>query len=58
MTHSPETLLDALMSATPRRTAEAPNDARGLCGLVDHFGDGSRPASRGGLDLGGGHRSP
>ena len=39
MTHSPETLLDALMSATPRRTAEAPNDARGLYGLVDHFGD-------------------
>lgn len=38
-TYSPEILLDALMSATPRRTAEAPKDTRGLYGLVDHFGD-------------------
>lgn len=39
MIYNPETVLDALMSATPRRTAEAPRDARGLYGLVDHFGD-------------------
>jgi hypothetical protein len=39
MTYSPEILLDALMNVTPRPTAEAPRDARGLYGLVDHFGD-------------------
>ena len=34
-----EDLLSALLEATPRPTAQAPRDARGLYGLVDHFGD-------------------
>lgn len=32
-------LLSAILEATPRPTAEAPRDARGLYGLVDHHGD-------------------
>lgn len=35
----PEDLLSALLEATPRPTVHAPRDARGLYGLVDHFGD-------------------
>ena len=34
-----EDLLSALLEAAPRPTAEAPRDARGLYGLVDHHGD-------------------
>lgn len=34
-----EDLLSALLEAEPRPTAEAPRDARGLYGLVDHHGD-------------------
>lgn len=34
-----EDLLSALLEATPRPTAQAPRDARGLYGLVDHHGD-------------------
>lgn len=36
--HDPETLLRWLLTATPRKTTEAPDDARGLYGLVDHLG--------------------
>lgn len=34
-----EDLLSALLEAAPRPTVEAPRDARGLYGLVDHHGD-------------------
>ncbi len=34
-----ESVLTALLGATPARTAEAPRDARGLYGLVNHRGD-------------------
>ena len=34
-----EDLLSTLLEATPRPTIQAPRDARGLYGLVDHFGD-------------------
>ena len=39
MRFSAEDLLSALLEATPRPTVEAPRDARGLYGLVDHHGD-------------------
>ncbi|OOY26518.1 hypothetical protein BMI90_17575 [Thioclava sp. L04-15] len=38
MEYTPEYLLAALMNAEPRPTSQAPSDARGLYGLVDHFG--------------------
>ena len=34
-----EDLLSALLRAAPQPTAKAPRDARGLYGLVDHYGD-------------------
>jgi DNA polymerase III subunit epsilon len=34
-----EDLLSAILEAAPRPTVEAPRDARGLYGLVDHHGD-------------------
>ncbi|MRX50286.1 hypothetical protein GI374_07460 [Paracoccus sp. S-4012] len=34
-----EDLLAALLETTPRPTAQAPRDGRGLYGLVDHLGD-------------------
>lgn len=34
-----EDLLSALLEAAPRPTVQAPRDARGLYGLVDHHGD-------------------
>lgn len=39
MRYAPEKLLSALLEAAHRPTAEAPRDARGLYGLVDHLGD-------------------
>jgi DNA polymerase III epsilon subunit-like protein len=36
---SPEDMLSKLLEAKPRPTAEAPRDARGLYGLVDHLGE-------------------
>lgn len=39
MSLQPESLLAALLSATPAHTAEAPQDARGLYGLIDHRGE-------------------
>lgn len=39
MTFSAETLLAQLLDAPHRRTEEAPKDARGLYGLVDHLGE-------------------
>ena len=39
MHFSAEDLLSALLEAAPRPTAQAPRDARGLYGLVDHHGD-------------------
>lgn len=36
---SAEDLLSALLEAAPRPTIQAPRDARGLYGLVDHHGD-------------------
>ncbi|WP_181870416.1 hypothetical protein [Paracoccus lutimaris] len=39
MRFAAEDLLSALLEATPRPTAQAPRDARGLYGLVDHHGD-------------------
>lgn len=39
MRFSAEDLLSSLLEATPRPTFEAPRDARGLYGLVDHHGD-------------------
>ena len=39
MRFAAEDLLSALLEATPRPTALAPRDARGLYGLVDHLGD-------------------
>lgn len=39
MRFSAENLLSALLEAAPRPTALAPRDARGLYGLVDHYGD-------------------
>ena len=39
MRFSAESLLSALLEATPRPTVQAPRDARGLYGLVDHHGD-------------------
>jgi hypothetical protein len=39
MRFAAEDLLSALFEATPRPTAQAPCDARGLYGLVDHHGD-------------------
>lgn len=39
MRFSVEDLLSALLEATPRPTVQAPRDARGLYGLVDHHGD-------------------
>ncbi|MFC2970188.1 exonuclease domain-containing protein [Acidimangrovimonas pyrenivorans] len=38
MRFTPEALLDALLSAEPRLTTEAPRDCRGLYGLIDHEG--------------------
>lgn len=38
-TPSAENLLSMLLEATPRPTVQAPRDARGLYGLVDHYGD-------------------
>lgn len=39
MNFVPQDLLSALTEALPRPTAEAPRNARGLYGLVDHRGD-------------------
>lgn len=39
MHFSAEDLLSALLEAVPRPTVQAPRDARGLYGLVDHHGD-------------------
>lgn len=39
MHYSAEDLLSALLEAAPRPTVQAPRDARGLYGLVDHLGD-------------------
>lgn len=39
MRFSAEDLLATLLEATPRPTVQAPRDARGLYGLVDHHGD-------------------
>lgn len=39
MRFAAEDLLSALLEASPRPTAQAPRDARGLYGLVDHHGD-------------------
>jgi DNA polymerase III subunit epsilon len=39
MRFSAEDLLSALLEAAPRPTVQAPRDARGLYGLVDHLGD-------------------
>ncbi|NGQ92453.1 3'-5' exonuclease [Rhodobacter sp. HX-7-19] len=39
MRFSAEDLLSALLEAAPRPTSQAPRDARGLYGLVDHHGD-------------------
>lgn len=39
MRFMPEDLLSALLEAAPRPTAEAPRNARGLYGLVDHLGE-------------------
>ncbi|RMF10406.1 MAG: hypothetical protein D6763_05795 [Alphaproteobacteria bacterium] len=39
MRFSAEALLSALLEAAPRPTVQAPRDARGLYGLVDHHGD-------------------
>lgn len=38
MSYDAAHLLDTLMSMTPRLTSDAPRDARGLYGLVDHAG--------------------
>jgi len=38
MDYSASNLLDTLLRLDPRRTAEAPRDARGLYGLIDHLG--------------------
>lgn len=35
---SPAEVLDRLLTAVPRLTSEAPSDARGIYGLVDHAG--------------------
>lgn len=39
MRFSAEDLLSVLLEAAPRPTVQAPRDARGLYGLVDHHGD-------------------
>jgi DNA polymerase-3 subunit epsilon len=39
MRYSAENLLSSLLEAAPRPTSEAPRDARGLYGLIDHHGD-------------------
>lgn len=39
LTNTAESLLQALLDTVPGRTAEAPRDARGLYGLIDHLGD-------------------
>ena len=39
MRFSAEDLLSALLEAAPRPTVQAPRDARGLYGLVNHHGD-------------------
>ncbi len=39
MRFAAEDLLATLMEAAPRPTSQAPRDARGLYGLVDHLGD-------------------
>lgn len=36
MDHSAKTILDKLLTAKPNPTVEAPRDARGLYGLIDH----------------------
>jgi len=38
MCFTAKNLLSALLEAAPRPTAQAPRDARGLYGLVDHCG--------------------
>lgn len=38
MTYTAQTILDALLTQAPRPTADAPKDARGIYGLVDHHG--------------------
>lgn len=38
MDHSARNLLSTLLRLEPRRTAQAPADARGLYGLIDHLG--------------------
>ncbi|WP_417524084.1 3'-5' exonuclease [Marinovum sp.] len=37
--HSPDTILARLLEARPERTFHAPQDSRGIYGLVDHNGD-------------------
>lgn len=39
MNHTAEDLLAALLNAAPRPTSEAPQDSRGLYGLIDHTGE-------------------
>lgn len=36
--YTPETILASLMSAKPALTSEAPQDSRGIYGLIDHEG--------------------
>lgn len=36
---SPENILEQILDATPQATSMAPNDCRGIYGLVDHLGD-------------------
>ena len=38
MNYSPKSLLEGLLAAAPRPTSDAPRDARGIYGLVDHLG--------------------
>jgi hypothetical protein len=39
MRYFPENILSALLEATPQPTAQAPRNAGGLYGLIDHLGD-------------------
>lgn len=39
MYYNPQTILNTLLACSPRPTANAPKDTRGLYGLIDHRGD-------------------
>lgn len=39
MTGSAKNILEALLSSRPRKTADAPDNSRGIYGLIDHNGD-------------------